>query len=327
MNRFNAHERHGGACLLLCFVVANAASATEPPIAAVAFAPDGDTVVAVSQSGLREFRWSNLERLRTIKATASNLHCLAFSPNGRQLAVGGGNPSEKGIVEVFSWPAGESVVTINGHTDSVRSVVWPDNSELLSASIDRRIKLWELDKKEGALLTYKGHSRSVDAICLLKDGKTLVSAGVDQSVRVWDVESGKLIRSSNQHIKPVHALALRHVAGELPMVASAAGDRTIRFWQPTIGRMVRYVRLDAEPLNIAWLRDGSRIVASCVDGRVRVIDADEVKVIQTLPALKGWAYAIAVHPSDGSIVVGGSDGQLRRIVVQVAEENRTSTAR
>ena len=211
--------------------------------------------------------------------------------------------------------------TFHGHDDSVRSVVWSDASKLLTASIDREIKLWDLEKKDNALLTYKGHSRSVDAICLLNDGKTLVSAGVDQSVRVWELESGELVRSLNQHTKPVHALALRPGEGGLPMVASAAGDRTIRLWQPTIGRMVRYVRLETEPLNIAWLSDGSQIAASCVDGRIRVIDADQVKVTQNLPAIEGWAYAIAVHPSDGSLVVGGSDGQLRRVIVRAAEKN------
>ena len=77
--------------------------------------------------------------------------------------------------------------------------------------------------------------------------------------------------------------------------------------------MVRYVRLDAEPLDIAWLSDGSRIVASCVDGRIRVVDPDEVKVTQTLHAINGWGYAIAVHPKDGSVTVGGTDGQIRRI--------------
>ena len=139
--------------------------------------------------------------------------------------------------------------------------------------------------------------------------------------------SAKLIRSLSQHTKPVHALALRLAEGGLPMVASASGDRTIRFWQPTIGRMVRYVRLDAEPLNIAWLSDGSRLVASCVDGHIRIVDANEVKVVQNLPAIKGWAYAIAVHPSDASVVVGGSDSQLRRVLVGVAEENLPPTAR
>jgi len=205
------------------------------------------------------------------------------------------------------------------HDDSVRSVAWLDDTRLLTASIDREIKLWDLEKKVNPVLTFKGHSRSVDAVCLLKDGKTLVSAGVDQSLRVWDLESAKLIRSLNQHTKPVHALALRPAEIGLPMVASAAGDRTIRLWQPTIGRMVRYVRLDAEPLNIAWLSDGSRIVASCVDGRVRVIDADEVKVVQTLTAIEGWAYAIGVHPSDGSVAVGGSNGQLRRVKIGLVQ--------
>ncbi len=77
--------------------------------------------------------------------------------------------------------------------------------------------------------------------------------------------------------------------------------------------MVRYVRLEAEPLNIAWMNSGTRILAACVDGRIRVIDPEEVEVTETLPAIDGWAYAIAVHPKDGSVTVGGTDGQLRRI--------------
>ena len=296
-------------------MVAPPASSTEPPITAVAFA-NGKSVVAVSQSGLHVFSWPELKRQRTIETSAPNLHCVAFSPNGKYLAVGGGYPSEKGIVEVFSWPSGFSETTLHVHYDSVRSVTWPNDAKLLTASIDREIKLWDLESKDKALLTYKGHSRSVDAVCLLKEGKTLVSAGVDQSVRVWDLESAELVRSLNQHTGVVHALALRPAEDGLPMVASAAGDRTIRFWQPTIGRMVRYVRLEAEPLNIAWVNDGSAIVAACVDGRVRVIDPEDVKVREILPAIDGWAYAIAVHPTDGSVAVGGANGQIQRIVLQ-----------
>jgi len=101
------------------------------------------------------------------------------------------------------------------------------------------------------------------------------------------------------------------------MVASAAGDRTIRFWQPTIGRMVRYVRLESAPLEIAWLNDESHIAAACIDGRVRIIDADTVEVRMDLPALDAWAYALAVHPTDGSLALGGPDGQVRRVTIDV----------
>ncbi|MBC8356533.1 MAG: WD40 repeat domain-containing protein [Planctomycetes bacterium] len=288
--------------------------ATESPITAAAFSPDGKSVVAVSQSGLHVYSWPALNRQRTIKSSAANLHCVEFSPNGKHIAIGGGNPSEDGIVELLSWPAGESLTKFDDHSDSVRSVAWLNDTRLLTASIDREIKLWDLEMPTNPILTLEGHSRSVHALCLLKDNKTLISAGIDQSVRVWDFKSGKLIRSMNQHIKPIHALAMRPGVDGLPMIASAAGDRTIRFWQPTIGRMVRYVRLDAEPLDIAWLSDGSRIVASCVDGRIRVVDPDEVKVTQTLHAMDGWAYTVAVHASDGSILVGGSNGHLGRVI-------------
>lgn len=287
--------------------------AKEPPITALAFTPDAKQVIAVSQSGIHVYSWPELDHKRAIRTSALNLHCLAFSPNEKYLAVGGGAPSEEGVVEVFSWPEGEPVTRFDSHKDSVRSVVWQDDVKLLSGSIDRDIKLWHLKKETNAVSTLKGHSRSVDAICLIENGRTLVSSGADQSLRVWDLESGSLIRSLNQHTKPVNALRLRPIKGGLPMVASAARDKTIRFWQPTIGRMVRYIRLDSEPLNIAWTKDGDRVLATCVDGRVRIIDPVEVTVTQDLPAINGWAYALAVHPHDRSAAIGGINGQIWRI--------------
>ena len=287
--------------------------ANEPPITALAFTPEAKQVVAVSQSGIHVYSWPELDHKRAIRTSALNLHCLAFSPNEKYLAVGGGAPSEEGVVEVFSWPEGEPVTRFDSHKDSVRSVIWQDNGRLLTASIDREIKLWHLEKETNSILTLKGHSRSVDAICLIGNGQTLVSTGADQSLRVWDMESGTLIRSMNQHTKPVNALELRPIRDGLPMVASAARDRPSRFWQPTIGRMVRYIRLDSEPLNIAWTNDGDRVLATCVDGRVRIIDPVEVTVTQDLPAINGWAYALAMHPHDRSAAIGGINGQIWRI--------------
>lgn len=314
---------------LLLVTVAPFASATEPPITAVVFAPNGESVIAASQSGLRIYSWPNLQRRRTIECEAANLHCVAFSPDGKHLAAGGGNPSENGSVEVFSWPMCKRVSTLIEHTDSVQSVVWQSSTSLLSAGIDRKIEQSAVDHDpsqngrssgpnsprsaaKGNRRTFDGHSRSVSAVCILNNRQTFVSAGADQSLRVWSIESGKLIRSLNQHTGAVHDLALCPADKALPMLASAAGDRTIRFWQPTIGRMVRYIRLDAEPLSIAWLNEDT-LVAGCVDGRLRIIDANNVKVTGSHHATDGWAYAVAVHPHDGSVVTAGTGGQLHRI--------------
>ena len=285
----------------------------EPPFTDIAFATDGKSLVGCSQNGLQVFSWPELRLQKTVKVSCANLHCLAFSPDGNQLAVGGGNPSDEGIVEIFSWPQCKSQMRLSGHDDSVLSVVWRGNKHLVSASLDRLLTLWDLEK-QATVKTYQGHSRGVSAACIL-DGGEMVTAGHDQSVRVWDGQSGELIRSLNQHIKPVNAMAVCPLASGKPMVATAAGDRTIRFWQPTIGRMMRYVRLESEPLDIAWINE-SRMVASCVDGRARVVDTENVKVLQTIPAIQGWAYAVANHPNDGTIAIAGSQGQLQRVGLQ-----------
>lgn len=293
-------------------------SAILPPVTSLAFAPDGRSLVACSQAGVHVYGWPGLGLQERITAMAPNLHDLAFSADGDRLAVGGGNPSRDGAVEIFSWPERKSLRTIKAHEDSVKTGVWRDHGTLASASLDNSIALWSVES--GSLIRrFTGHSRGVTALCFLKDKKTLVSAGIDQSLRVWDVDSGELIRSLHQHTKPVHALALRPAEGGLPMVASAAGDRSVRFWQPTIGRMIRYARLEAEPLDIAWLNDGSRIVVACRDGHVRVVDPDTVEVTQDLPAIDGWAYSLAVHPTDGSVVVGGVNGQVRRVLPVLAK--------
>ena len=284
-----------------------------PPITAFAFSHDGKYVVACSQAGLHIYDFPTLNLQQTIKVSARNIHDLAFSPDGNRLAVGGGNPATEGIIEFFSWSERRSIRILRAHRDSVTAVAWRNASSLASASLDRRIILWDL-ATEAPIQQLEGHSRGVSSLCFLNDKESLVSTGVDQSVRVWDLTSGTLMRNMNNHTLPVHNLALRPNTSGLPMIVSAGDDRTVRFWQPTIGRMVKFARLKAAALNVAWLNNGTSIVAACADGSIRLVDPDSVEVTGEIQALNGWAYALAVHPTDGSIVVGGPNAQVKRII-------------
>ncbi|MDA7893350.1 WD40 repeat domain-containing protein [bacterium] len=284
-----------------------------PPVTAVVFTPDGKSIVSCSQTGLQVFSWPDLQLQKTVRVAYANIHCMTFSPDGQRLATGGGNPSEEGVVEVFAWPECISEMQLSNHSDSVTSIAWRGNNQLVSASLDRSLSQWNLRTKK-AVNTYLGHSRGVSSVCILNSGE-MVTAGHDQSVRVWHAESGNLIRSMNQHSMPVNSMALCPASSDKPMVATAAKDRTIRFWQPTIGRMMRYVRLESEPLDIAWISD-SLIAASCVDGQTRVVDAENVNVLQSIPVFEGWAYTVAHHPNDGTLAIGGSDGQIQRVTLK-----------
>ena len=286
--------------------------AHEPPITDIAFAPSGNSLVCCSQNGVQVLSWPNLTLERKLDVSFANLHCIRFAPDGKQCAVAGGYPSEEGIVQVFTWPDFKLQATLSGHDDSVVSVTWQGNHHLTSASLDRVLKRWDITTKK-AVLTYKGHSRGVRSACILSTGE-LVTAGNDHSVRVWDTATGTLVRTLNQHSKPIYSISVCPILVGRPMIATAAGDRTIRFWQPTIGRMMRYIRFDSEPLDICWINE-TLMVASCVDGQARVVDTENVKVLHTIPAVTGWAYSVAAHPSDGTIAIAGSKGQIYRIEI------------
>ncbi len=312
--------RHLLAAVVFASLVSSspAADSAEPPITSIAFTPDGHSVVVGSQAGLAVHDWPDLNLQKQVDTKLVNVHDLAFSPNGEWLAVAGGPPSEEGLVEVFAWPSGESSFTLEGHDDSVLAVDWKDDHSLATASLDHEVVLWNVATGE-QLQRLKGHSRGVTSVCFLPGQPLLVSGGIDQNLRVWNLESAEVIRTLNNHTKEVNDLACRPVSQGLPMIASVSNDRTVRLWQPTIGRMVRFAQLNSPLLAVAWLPDGSLVAVASADGHVRLIDPDTVAVIADFVAFDGWAYSLAAHPSDGSLLVGGRNGQLKRIVLDTSK--------
>ena len=58
------------------------------------------------------------------------------------------------------------------------------------------------------------------------------------------------------------------------------------------------------------------IAASCRDGKLRVVNTFTVKVERVLPAVAKLGYSLALHPTDGSVAVGGVNGEIGRVVIR-----------
>ena len=299
---------------LLALLPAPDGPASEPPVTALAFAPDGRSVLAGSQAGLIVRSWPDLKAVRKLPTTLSHIHDLAFSPRGDVLAAGGGSPAESGAVELFRWPEGTRFYHDEPHDDIVYALAWKDDgSAWASASYDRTVQVHAPGGETVRAL--EGHSKGVVGLCYLPDGRSLVSAGIDQSLRVWDAESGRPLRRLENHTGPVRGLALRpsRPDGSPPMVVSIGADRTVRIWQPTVGRMVRFSRLESPPLAVTWTRLGASIAVACADGHVRLIDPDTAVISRDIRALDGRAHSLASAPDGRELVVGGEAGRLVRI--------------
>ncbi|KAG0171767.1 hypothetical protein DFQ30_000450 [Apophysomyces sp. BC1015] len=83
-----------------------------------------------------------------------------------------------------------------GHQDLISSMIATDR-QIITASLDSTIKVWNVSEEGPAMLTlhneFRGHTGWVHALAVEKN--ILVSGGSDDSVRVWCLEKGKQVGS------------------------------------------------------------------------------------------------------------------------------------
>ncbi|MEH2396959.1 WD40 repeat domain-containing protein [Nostoc sp.] len=83
--------------------------------------------------------------------------------------------------------------TLNGHSNSVNAVVvTPNGQQVISASSDYTLKVWNLATGEEQF-TLNGHSDSVYAVVVTPNGQQVISASSDYTLKVWNLATGEVI--------------------------------------------------------------------------------------------------------------------------------------
>ena len=152
---------------------------------------------------------------------------LAFSPDGTQLASGGGDTT----VRLWNATSNDEPTILHQHHEGWVNVLAfsPDGKMLASGSTDKTVLL--SDTTTGKLLAaLTGHINGITALTFSPDGSRLASASADGTVRFWDTKTGKSLATRiNGHshwIKAVTFLSLRKNS----TLVSAASNGIITFW-------------------------------------------------------------------------------------------------
>jgi eukaryotic-like serine/threonine-protein kinase len=212
---------------------------------------------------------------------------VAFSPDGKVLATGGGIPprviqapegkfpaAENGGRTIRFWNSstGGEIRALRGHTGSIHAVAFSaDGARLASAGADGIVRIWEAATGQ-LCVSLQGHSSAVFGVAFNPDGTRLVSAGADNTLRCWDIETGSLIRTLEGHTNWVMGMAFTPDGAR---IASAGADQTVRIWDAVRGREVLKLTGPRDRVHgVAFSPDGARLAGASADGVVRVWETE-----------------------------------------------------
>ena len=263
--------------LLRVWAVASAQVIEESNAAAasttVSAAADGSFVAvkSVSLNTGGASKWV-LERALDEKGLfADRVNALRFSPDGKTLATGSGEPSRSGDIVFFDVASGKVTQRWKEkHSDTVLCLEFsPDGKKLASGAADKIARVCEVATGK-QLNIFEGHTHHVMGIAFRSDGRVLATAGADGVVSSWDMIIGERKKKIEGWTKEVTSLQF---IGATNQIVTSAGDNKVRIVTDDGGEVRSIANLPDYMQAAASLPNGSAVIAGGEDSLLRLWDA------------------------------------------------------
>uniref|UniRef100_A0A0B7K5Q0 Mitochondrial division protein 1 n=1 Tax=Bionectria ochroleuca TaxID=29856 RepID=A0A0B7K5Q0_BIOOC len=203
---------------------------------------------------------------------------LRFSHNSALLATG----DNDGTITLWHTDTAKSILTLEGHSNTITSIVFSHDSTLLaSASVDRTIRVWDVDTQEASAPS-EDQSGITCASAFSEDLKVIASHSSSyDTIQLWDVATGKCLHVLKDH--PATIFGMITFSPDSQLLASTSFRRPFNVWRVQTGE-----RTDISTAGhydgvstMAFSPDSTLIACGFFEGKVGLWDVSTAKGYET----------------------------------------------
>jgi WD40 repeat protein len=287
----------------------------ENPVDTIAFSPDSKHLAvapfatdALSRSTqlLRILDAETGDLIRTCPTSISYGLSLAYSRDGKLLAVGG----SEGIVELWNVESGQLVRTFKGHVQEVFSVVCsPDGTHLASAGADGCVKVWDTTGN-GDIISIPRDREHFSGIFLSPDGRMAITRVGPETMQLWNAATGKALGNTLRH---EHKVVSQRFTADGKRLAITDDAKNVTIWDVATGKAVQTFKHDGPEgfIRIELSSDGKWLACRGPADVLKVWNTEKGLEFRAFPGLKKWPGQWGFSPDNTRFAAGDANGALK----------------
>jgi RNA polymerase sigma factor (sigma-70 family) len=283
-------------------------------IRSVAFSTDGKTVACVNDAGLVRLWDAATRRLKqtlpglsvSMRQAARTfiLDAIAFSPDGRLLAISGFGPTDADWdnrlyeLRVFDVQAGQAIWSHMGRGERACSLAFAPDGATLARAGWRTVNLWDSTSGE-PVRTLTPTRGTIFSVAFTPDGRALVGGGnipaIDGNhqaglLTIWNLMTGQIIHTLEGHTGGVHAVVVspggRILAsggdGRGRSSASGGSPSEVKLWDTATGKLLRSTEGELGVVRALAFAPGGKTLVYCDDRAIGIIDVQTGRIERAL---------------------------------------------
>ncbi len=281
----------------------------------IAFSCDSRYLASVGEDS-RSIIWDipKGRMLQTLDAGGKAKSSVAFSPDGKLLAVG--SWSDISLWDVTSWSLLSALPARSGSITALEFT--PDSKLIVSGDRSGKVCTWNIS--EGKLLkSFNAFKINVAGLAIDKSGTIVVAGGYGDSLFAWNIRSGEVVYAVRAHHNGITGLALSP-DGRTIATAGIYEYSQPRFWDIYSGNSTGKLDGLNSRGHIAFSRDGRYLFDGGEEGEIDIWDIGTGRMVQSLNC-RGWVRSIAVSPDGRKLAVASSKYITMWDIASPAEES------